>query len=77
MNVEGQSNQLEVGSGQERVTKLGDYDLKILFIYMKMSQGNTLYIVSVHQLKLLPSNGEIQSLWKNLPIGFPLQTKKF
>lgn len=74
MNVEGQSNQLEVGSGQERVTKLGDYDLKILFIYMKMSQGNTLYIVSVHQLKLLPSNGEIQSLWKNLPIGFPLQT---
>lgn len=37
MNVEGQSNQLEVGSGQERVTKLGDYDLKILFIYMKMS----------------------------------------
>lgn len=73
MNVEGQSNQLEVGSGQERVTKLGDYDLNILFIYMKMSQGNTLYIVSVHQLKY----GEIQSLWKNLPIGFPLQTKKF
>ena len=37
MNVEGQSKQLEVRCGQERVTKLGDYNLNILFTYMEMS----------------------------------------
>lgn len=37
MNVEGQSSQFEVGNGQERVTKLCDYDLSILFSYMELS----------------------------------------